>query len=229
MSSRSRLACGGATPRRVKRAVRARRGRGVGGSAPRGRGRGWRVRFSVGRGDDGTKRMTSRDETHQPACHGREHVFASAAGVLLGFAQGDGVGTGPVGCGNGRQARRSERISVGVFPGGRGRTDAETLTGDVPAHIREKLALHQPVQLVGAPVHDGRESSRRARGERCSPAARCALGALGHRRCVTGRKLFSPVLSCPSCHVRRSAVWPRDFSASRVSSLSRRACRFSGL
>ena len=214
MSSRSRLACGGATPRRVKRAVRARRGRGVGGSAPRGRGRGWRVRFSVGRGDDGTKRMTSRDETHQPACHGREHVFASAAGVLLGFAQGDGVGTGPVGCGNGRQARRSERISVGVFPGGRGRTDAETLTGDVPAHIREKLALHQPVQLVGAPVHDGRESSRRARGERCSPAARCALGALGHRRCVTGRKLFSPVLSCPSCHVRRSAVWPRDFSAS---------------
>lgn len=203
------------------------------------------MRFSVGRGDDGTKRMTSRDETYQPACHGREHVFASAAGVLLGFAQGDGVGTGPVGCVSGRQARRSERISVGVFPGGRGRTDAETLTGDVPAHIREKLALHQPVQLVRAPVHDGRESSRRARGERCSPAARCALGALGHRRRVTGRmKLFSPVLSCSCCVVvirstgvrrgqepsgfRRSAVWPRDFSAStrvdgKASSLSRRA------
>mmetsp|Transcript_12814 Transcript_12814/g.53697 ORF Transcript_12814/g.53697 Transcript_12814/m.53697 type:complete len:771 (+) Transcript_12814:992-3304(+) len=58
-------------------------------------------------------------EARQPACHGREHVFASAAGVLLGFAQGDGVGTGP-------------------------------------AHIREELALHQPVQLVGAPVHDER-------------------------------------------------------------------------
>ena len=189
------------------------------------------MRFSVGRGDDGTKRMTSRDETYQPACHGREHVFASAAGVLLGFAQGDGVGTGPVGCVSGRQARRSERISVGVFPGGRGRTDAETLTGDVPAHIREKLALHQPVQLVRAPVHDGRESSRRARGERCSPAARCALGALGHRRCVTN-------FSRRSCHVVLLSTGVLDkslrafavrrfglatFLRRRASSLSRRA------
>ena len=70
--------------------------------------------------------MTSREETYQPACHGREHVFASAAGVLLGFAQGDGVGTGPVwgGIGSGSMVGSDRRWAF--FPGDADERDAES-------------------------------------------------------------------------------------------------------
>ena len=84
------------------------------------------------------------------------------------------------------------RISVGVF---RGDADERmrNVDRDVPAHTIELAPISPSSLLARLCMTDA--SRRVARGERCSPAARCALGALGHRRCVTGRKLFSPVLS----------------------------------
>jgi len=55
---------------------------------------------------------------------------------------------------SGSTARRGTRGFEGrYFPRDADGRDAETLTGDVPAHLREKLAVHHLVHLLGAPMH----------------------------------------------------------------------------
>jgi hypothetical protein len=158
MSSRSRLACGGAT----------REARGMGGKgAARSGGAGGRVSAAgtrAGLAGSFFRWTRGRRNEADDIAGGNVPACVPWTRARLRLRRGRSSWLRPRGrrrdrtCVGRDWVRLDGRIgsAVGVFPGGRGRTGCRKLTGDVPAHIREELALHQPVQLVGAPVHDER-------------------------------------------------------------------------